>query len=188
MEALVNGSAAEAKKLLAPILSVGKPKVSAQVGNWGDIYAGFQIPTQEDPANWKFFLQFITEPFPPKAISLIRSFMQNAPTDDSNYFTNAFGGAVKTSQPRGGTAFVHRDALYYAEPGAGWGTRGRPRGGDAITPQGPGLDRRVQPGAPALRERRLCQRTEHRDGGLANRLLGIQLRPAAQGQGEVRPL
>lgn len=135
MAALVNGSAAEAKKLLAPILSVGKPKVSAQVGNWGDIYAGFQIPTQEDPANWKFFSQFITKPFPPKAISLIRSFMQNAPTDDSNYFTNAFGGAVKTSQPRGGTAFVHRDALYYAEPGAGWGTRGKPRSGDAITPK-----------------------------------------------------
>jgi len=135
MAALVNGSQAQAKKLLAPILSVGKPKVSVQVGNWGDIYAGFQIPTQQDPANWKFFSQFITEPFPPRAISLIRSFMQNAPTDDSNYFTNAFGGAVKTSQPRGGTAFAHRDALYYAEPGAGWGTRGQPRSGDAITPK-----------------------------------------------------
>jgi len=30
---------------------------------------------------------------------------------------------------------VHRDALYYAEPGAGWGTRGKPRVGDAITPK-----------------------------------------------------
>ena len=32
--------------------------------SWGDIYAGFQIPTQKEPANWKFFSQFITEPFP----------------------------------------------------------------------------------------------------------------------------
>ena len=42
-----------------------------KVGNWGDIYAGFQIPTAKEPANWKFFSQFTTEPFPKKAISVI---------------------------------------------------------------------------------------------------------------------
>ena len=50
--------------------------------------------------------------------------MSKAPTPDCNYFTNAFGGAVKASEPSGGSAFAHRDALFYAEPGAGWGTRG----------------------------------------------------------------
>ncbi|MEU1456815.1 FAD-binding oxidoreductase [Streptomyces avermitilis] len=131
---LAEGSEAEAEELLAPILSVGNPNVSVQIGNWGDVYAGFQIPTADEPANWKFFSQFTTEPFPRKAISLIASFMQDAPSDDSNFFTQAFGGAVRRS-PRGGTAFPHRDALFYSEPGAGWGTRGQAGSGDEITPQ-----------------------------------------------------
>ena len=130
---LADGTTARARQLLAPILSIGKPKISVKTGNWGDIYAGFQIPTSEEPANWKFFSQFTTEPFPRKAVSIIASFMRDAPTDDSNFFTQAFGGAVKRS-PRGGTAFPHRHALFYSEPGAGWGTRGKPRSGDALTP------------------------------------------------------
>jgi hypothetical protein len=131
---LADGSTARAKEMLAPILSVGKPDVSVQVGNWGHVYTGFQIPTKDEPANWKFFSQFTTEPFPNKAISLIASFMRDAPSDDSNFFTQAFGGAVKRS-PRGGAAFPHRHALFYSEPGAGWGTRGKPHSGDAITPK-----------------------------------------------------
>jgi len=135
---LANGSEAEARQLLAPILSVGNPppEVKVQSGSWPDIYAGFQIPTQDEPANWKFFSQFITKPFPPQAISLIGSFMAKAPSPESNYFTNAFGGAVKGSEPPGGAAFPHRNALFYAEPGAGWGTRGGvPANSDPITPQ-----------------------------------------------------
>ena len=131
---LAEGSEARARQLLAPILSVGKPDVSVKTGNWGDVYAGFQIPTKDEPANWKFFSQFTTEPFPKKAVSLIASFMSEAPTDDSNFFTQAFGGAVQRT-PSGGTAFPHRRALFYSEPGAGWGTRGKPRSGDAITPK-----------------------------------------------------
>ncbi|WP_326611479.1 FAD-binding oxidoreductase [Streptomyces scopuliridis] len=131
---LAEGTPAEAKKLLAPILSVGRPNVSVQVGNWGDVYAGFQIPTENEPANWKFLSQFTDKPFPRKAISVIASFMRDAPTDDTNFFTQAFGGAVRKS-PRGGTAFPHRDALFYSEPGVGWGTRGEPGSGDELTTQ-----------------------------------------------------
>src|SRR6185312_478605 len=121
---LSSGSEAEANQLLAPILSVGKPVVSAKSAAWTDTYAGFQIPPQDEPANWKFFSQFTTDPFPSEAISLIGSYMTKAPSPDSNYFTNAFGGTVKGSEPSGGSAFSHRDALFYAEVGAGWGTRG----------------------------------------------------------------
>ncbi|MFI9649275.1 FAD-binding oxidoreductase [Streptomyces sp. NPDC052040] len=132
---LADGTPAQAQHMLAPILSVGSPQVTVQTGNWGDIYAGFQIPTQNEPANWKFFSQFTRKPFPAAAIGVIASFMQNAPTDDSNFFTQAFGGAVRRS-PRGGTAFPHRDALFYSEPGAGWGTRGtQPGVCDPLTPQ-----------------------------------------------------
>ncbi|MCC3652964.1 FAD-binding oxidoreductase [Streptomyces sp. S07_1.15] len=132
---LAEGTPSEAKKLLAPILSVGSPQVSVQVGNWGQVYSGFQTPTEQDPANWKFYSQFTRKPFPSKAIDVISSFMRDAPTDESNFFTQAFGGAVRRS-PRGGTAFPHRDAIFYSEPGAGWGTRSdEPGVCDPLTPQ-----------------------------------------------------
>jgi FAD/FMN-containing dehydrogenase len=130
---LSSGSEAEANQLLAPILSVGKPDVSTKTAKWADTYAGFQTP-QPELANWKFFSQFITDPFPAEAISIVGSFMSKAPSPDSNYFTNAFGGAVRGSEPAGGSAFAHRGSLFYAESGAGWGTRGGlPAQGDPIT-------------------------------------------------------
>ena len=138
---LAAGSEAEAAQLLAPILSVGTPTVSMTDANWADTYAGFQIPTAEEPANWKFISQFISEPFPAEAIDLIVSFMAKAPTPECNYFTNAFGGAVRDSEPAGGSAFAHRNALFYAEPGAGWGGArgelpvGRPAAPDPLTPE-----------------------------------------------------
>jgi FAD/FMN-containing dehydrogenase len=131
---LADGSEAEARELLGPVLSVGDPQVTVQTGRWGDTYAGFQVPTEDEPANWKFFSQFTSEPFPSEAISLIRTFMENAPSADSNFFTQAFGTGAQTSEPPGGSAFPHRDALFYSEPGAGWGTRGEPDSGDATTP------------------------------------------------------
>ena len=102
--------------------------------------------TAEEAANWKFFSQFVSEPFPAEAIDLIVSFMSKAPTPECNYFTNAFGGAVRDSEPSGGSAFAHRNALFYAEPGAGWGTRGGiARSGRSADCEVPGLDCRVQP-------------------------------------------
>jgi len=66
--------------------------------------------------------------------------MSKAPTPECNYFTNAFGGAVRDSEPSGGSAFAHRNSLFYAEPGAGWGgargeqPAGRPSAPDPLTP------------------------------------------------------
>ncbi|MDT5068481.1 MAG: hypothetical protein QOK02_4636 [Mycobacterium sp.] len=132
---LASGSEEEAEQLLAPILSVGNPDVSTSPGSWADTYAGFQIPPSDEAANWKFFSQFISEPFPPEAIGLIGSLLAKAPTADCNYFTNAFGGAVRRTEPSGCSAFAHRNALYYAEPGAGWGIRGGiPASADPLTP------------------------------------------------------
>ncbi|WP_406069995.1 FAD-binding oxidoreductase [Micromonospora sp. NBC_01638] len=131
---LAEGSEAEVRKLLAPVLSVGNPTVTVQIGGWSDTYAGFQIPTEDEPANWKFFSQFTREPFPEKAISVIRAFMEDAPSADSNFFTQAFGTGAQRQEPFGGTAFPHRDALFYSEPGVGWGTRGEPDSGDDVTP------------------------------------------------------
>lgn len=124
--ALVPGSETEALQMLAPVLSVGTPAVAVRDAHWADIFAGFQIPTDDEPANWKFQSQFMSEPFPADAVSVVCDFMSKAPTPQCNYFTNAFGGAVKSSEPAGGSVFAHRDALFYAEPGAGWGIRDEP--------------------------------------------------------------
>lgn len=126
---LGDGSESEARQLLAPILAVGDPVVSVTDAGWADTYAAFQIPKDDEPSNWKFMSQFITNPFPAEAIDVIASFMAAAPTPGCNYFVNAFGGAVARSEPSGGSAFAHRDALFYAEPGAGWGVRG-----DGVSP------------------------------------------------------
>lgn len=131
---LASGSQSEALELLTPMLSVGTPDVVAKDEDWAHTYAGFQIPPADERANWKFASQFVYDPFPPEAIDLIVSFMASAPTPDCNYFTNAFGGAVRRSEPSGGSAFAHRNALFYAEPGAGWGDRGGvPASADPLT-------------------------------------------------------
>ncbi|WP_422746185.1 FAD-binding oxidoreductase [Mycobacterium sp. WMMD1722] len=121
---LTSGSESEAAQLLAPMVSIGDPEVSMTTGPWADTYAGFQIPPAEEASNWKFWSQFVYQPFPPEAIDIVAAFMANAPGPQCNYFTNAFGGAVRRTEPAGGSAFAHRDALFYAEPGAGWGVRG----------------------------------------------------------------
>ncbi|WP_432027773.1 FAD-binding oxidoreductase [Streptomyces sp. 1222.5] len=132
---LPEGTPDETKRLLAPILSIDSPDITTQVGNWGDVYAGFQIPIEQEPANWKFHSQFSRKPFPGDAIDIVDSFIRSAPTDDSNFFVQAFGGNVRKS-PRGGTAFPHRDALFYAEPGVGWGKRSdQPGVCDPLTPR-----------------------------------------------------
>lgn len=133
---LAGGSGREAVHMLAPILSVGEPEVAVKDTGWAETYAGFQIPVDQEAANWKYHSQFISEPFSSEAIGLVAAFMAKAPTSACDYFTNAFGGAVASSEPAGGSAFAHRGALFYAEPGAGWGTRGGvPASEDPLTPQ-----------------------------------------------------
>jgi hypothetical protein len=66
---------------------------------------------------WKFYSQFITEPFPDDAIDTVLHYLANTPTPRSNFFCSSFGGAVR-NEPPGGSAFPHRDALFYCEPGA----------------------------------------------------------------------
>lgn len=132
---LAAGTEDEAAHLLAPMLSSGTPTVSMRNANWADNYAAFQPPPSDEVANWKFASQFVSEPFPAEAIDLIVAFMSKAPTPQCNYFTNAFGGAVRHCEPSGGSAFAHRNALFYAEPGAGWGgARGELPGGRPAVP------------------------------------------------------
>ena len=65
--------------------------------------------------------------------AIFDTWQRTAPFADDRLGTQqAFGGGVR-KEPRGGAAFPHRRALFYSEPGAGWGTRGKPHSGDALT-------------------------------------------------------
>jgi len=130
---LAGGSETDAGRILEPILAVGDPAVSMLAGDWADVYAGFQVPNDDEAANWKFLSQFVSHPLSDEAVDLIGSFLAAAPTPGCNYFANAFGGAVTRTEPAGGSAFAHRGALFYAEPGAGWGERGGPKPDAALT-------------------------------------------------------
>ncbi len=129
---LAGGSETEAMKLLEPVLAIGRPEVVNADGSWADTYTAFQIPITEEPANWKFNSQFVSEPYPAEAIDLLCSALSAAPPE-CNFFTNALGGVVPTGEPAGGSAFAHRNALFYAEPGAGWGIRGGPPPDESLT-------------------------------------------------------
>lgn len=130
---LAGGSGTEAARILEPILAVGDPAVTMLDGDWADVYAGFQIPNDDEESNWKFSSQFVSQPFTDEAVDLIGAFLAAAPAPGCNYFANAFGGAVTRTEPSGGSAFAHRGALFYAEPGAGWGERGGTTPDEALT-------------------------------------------------------
>lgn len=115
---LASGSTGEARRILEPLLAIGAPEVSARAVSWPDLYADLNSGPRRF-ANWKFYSQFVARPFPRTAIEIVRRYMERAPSPPSNFFCSSFGGAVRR-EPRGGSAFSHRDALFYAEPGAGW--------------------------------------------------------------------
>jgi hypothetical protein len=98
-------------------LALGDPEVAFLEGSWPDLYAN--ADRGPDLPYWKFHSQFITEPFPDTAIDTVLHYLANCPTPESNFFCSSFGGAVRNAPP-GGSAFPHRDALFYCEPGAAW--------------------------------------------------------------------
>jgi hypothetical protein len=123
---LANGTKAEISQLMNSQISIGKAEVTVDQMSYPDIFDGLNSPGPLGRIqNWKFFSQFATKPYPAQAIDVVAKFMNKAPTEFSDFFCNSFGGAVN-DEPSGGTAFPHREALFYSEPGAGWN-------GDKIT-------------------------------------------------------
>jgi FAD/FMN-containing dehydrogenase len=114
---LHGGSRQQLHDELGSLLAIGKPETTFMEGAWPTIYEN--VDRAPDVAFWKFYSQFVTRPFPDEAIDLICRYMANTPSAPSNYFCSSFGGAVRHDPP-GGSAFPHRDALFYWEPGAAW--------------------------------------------------------------------
>jgi FAD binding domain len=149
---LHGGSRQELDEGLRSLLGIGEPDVTYMNDAWPTIYQ--HVDRAPDLPFWKFYSQFVKRLFPDEAIELIVSYMANTPSAPSNFFCSSFGGAVRQAPP-GGSAFPHRDALFYCEPGAqgyvnlkGYGefaAANRPAGWDAwltlvISPKAPEPD------------------------------------------------
>jgi FAD/FMN-containing dehydrogenase len=114
---LHGGTCQELDDGLRSLLAIGKPEVTYMNDAWPTIYQ--HVDRAPDLPFWKFYSQFVKRPFPDEAIDLIVRYMTNTPSPPSNFFCSSFGGAVRHA-PSGGSAFPHRDALFYCEPGAAW--------------------------------------------------------------------
>lgn len=114
---LHGGSREELDEAVQSLLSIGKPELTYMNDAWPSIYGS--VDRAPDLPFWKFYSQFVKTPFPDEAIDLICHNMANAPSAASNFYCSSFGGAVRHA-PSGGSAFPHRDALFYCEPGAAW--------------------------------------------------------------------
>lgn len=115
---MYGGARRDLEDQLRSLLAIGNPDVTVTEGPWPSVY-GDVDRGPNDVFLWKFYSQFVTQPFPDEAIDLIVHYMANTPSPPSNFFCSSFGGAVRHAPP-GGSAFPHRDALFYCEPGAAW--------------------------------------------------------------------
>ena len=114
------GSRQELDDGLSSLLAIGQPEVIYLSDAWPAIYKN--VDRAPDLPFWKFYSQFVSRPLPDEAIDLVVHFMANTPSAASNFFCSSFGGAVRHAPP-GGSAFPHRGALFYCEPGAAWDDR-----------------------------------------------------------------
>jgi len=163
---------------LAPLLAIGEPELTFIEGSWPTVYR----EVDRGPADvklWKFYSQFVTSPFPEEALDMIVRFMSNTPSPASNFYCTSFGGAVRQAPP-GGSAFPHRDALFYCEPGAAWND-------PALNSQALAWAADFWQGPAAVQRRGLRQRPQRCRRRLGTRLLRRQLPTAPSSQGDLRP-
>lgn len=115
------GSQKELGDLLDPIKTVpGGTFVETEktFSQWFVSVPGIEQPFQKYSPQWVF------KPFPRVALQAIYDHMLIAPSNESNFFSLAWGGHTKIV-PKGGTAFPrsHRKAIFYCEAGAEWNDR-----------------------------------------------------------------
>jgi FAD/FMN-containing dehydrogenase len=112
------GSLAELGDRLGPIADTPEATVKTTATSWPEHYAQSNSGPRQFQY-WKFTPGWARSPLSADALSTVESLMADAPPGPSNFWCLSWGGQVRNA-PAGGSAFFHRDPLYYAEPGAGW--------------------------------------------------------------------
>lgn len=112
------GTEKELGNLLDPIKNVPNgvfEQTQEPFGKFFHYTPGVEQPFQKYTPMWVF------KPYPEEALKIIKSYMKRAPSDETNFYSLAWGGNVQEEPPEG-TAFPcsHRKAILYSEPGAEW--------------------------------------------------------------------
>ena len=118
VEGIFVGTEAELGDLLSPLTKIP----GAQVKKAFRTFAENFVITNADPApapNWIFRASWAYKKLPKEALDIVVDFMKRTPNKDCVWWSLSWGGKVRTP-PKGGSAFFHRDALFYSEPGVGW--------------------------------------------------------------------
>ena len=174
---LSEGSPAEARRLLAPVLRHGKPEVMAEASTWPKVFAGLQSPAQDGQLAVRLPVRH--RPFSREGDRAGRQVHGRLSRSPEQLFLLELRRRGRGRPARRfGLPSPRRPLLRRAQ-------RRLERSLDH--PTGRNVDCRVQPGAAAVRQRRVRQRADTGHGGLGDRVLGQEL-PAAPGrQGQVRP-
>ena len=114
----IGSDEARLRRLLQPLLKIGKPKVTIKTMPYLDAWLQFALPN-EPPHKDKFSSVWVYRSFPPKAIETIRRFLADAPNPEANIWCLSWGGAVGRI-PTDATAFFHRKPRYYIEWDVPW--------------------------------------------------------------------
>ncbi|WP_270180266.1 FAD-binding oxidoreductase [Alkalihalobacillus sp. CinArs1] len=116
----------ELEKLLKPLKNAGSPtKVFVKMFTYPDA-VDYLIPTQKIPgradANKKFSSNWAQDLLPDEAIKVMRQFLEESQSEDTNFFFLNAGGALNQPSPNE-TAFYWRNAKFYMEWNASWTDR-----------------------------------------------------------------
>src|SRR5207248_6038479 len=89
------GSAeAQLRQLIAPLLRIGRPKVTIQTMPYLDAWLHFALPTG-GPTKIKFFSAFVYDALPPQAIALAQQFIATNPSPEfGDLFCLNWGGVL----------------------------------------------------------------------------------------------
>ena len=111
------GSQAELGDMLAPVSDVAGATVKISSTSWAVRYQKINSGPRQNALPGSHPVVGLPQALV-RALDTVGEFMSKAPADACNFWSLAWGGKAKIP-PAGGTAFFHRDPLFYAEPGAG---------------------------------------------------------------------
>jgi FAD binding domain/Berberine and berberine like len=117
------GPESQVRELLKPLLAVPGAQFQSSPQKWADHYRNQNAPPPPGSIfalpNWKFTPMWVRQPLADDALGTVRDLLKSAPSDGCSFWSLSWGGAVR-NVPEGGTAFVHRDPIFYSEPAAAW--------------------------------------------------------------------
>jgi FAD/FMN-containing dehydrogenase len=116
----IGSEKARLRRLLQPLLGIGKPNVTIKTMPYLDAWLHFAgSPKDDPPRKDKFSSVWVYRSLPPEAIATVRRFLADAPNPEADIWCLSWGGAVARI-PTDATAFFHRKPRYYIEWDASW--------------------------------------------------------------------